>query len=790
MMLRNYSKIAFRNLIKNKVYTSINIFGLALGMACCLVISTYIWGELQHDTFHLNRDNIYRVTEKQNQAGTIYDVAVTPGSLAGALKKDFPEVTNSVRFGRWSGTLKNGNKSFRDNKILITDNSVFAVFNFPLIKGNSKVALKSFDEIVITERIAEKYFGKGWQKNPLILSQTFTLNKEYHFKIAGIIQNPPENSSIQFDVLLPMPFLMKSEEWPSKWGSNGFHTYIQLKSGTDVMAFSKKITNQLRVYNPKSDELLQLQAFKEQYLYSKFDFQTDWGKRSDIKYVKIFTGVGLLLLMIACVNFINLSTARSLKRSIEVGVRKVNGANRKQLIIQFLVESLLITIIAGIIAVIILQMLNSYIQTLTGVINYTTTFFICAFLLFIIIIGILAGIYPAFVLSSFEPARNLKNVAIGNSKNFIQQSLVVFQFCISIILMICSFMMYRQLQFIQQKDLGFDKDHLISVRLNGGAREKADAIQRDLESQTAIVGATPTTMSMVNVGSSADFKWKGMKESDLFLATQANVDASFISTLGLKLISGRNFSPQTLTDTVNNYIVNETTAKRMGFSTENVIGKQVIFWGATGTVIGVVKDFHFKTLNTAIEPFIFRYQPWAGYFTMLINTKKGNTKAAINQVKSVYEKYDNETPLEYSFVNDDINKLYENNERTASLISLFAVLTIVVGCLGLFGLTTFSAEQRTKEIGIRKVLGASVSNLVGLLSKDFIKLIFISIIISSPIAYFFTYKWLQDFAYRIDIEWWIFILANAIILIIVLATVSYQAIKSALMNPVKSLKTE
>ncbi len=792
-MLKFNLKIALRNIWKNKVYSSVNIIGLALSMACCLVISVFIWNEWQHDIFHSHRDNIYRVTEKQNQAGTIYNVAVTPGPLAPALQKDFPEVVNTVRFGQWSGTLKNGINTFQEKKILITDNSIFDVFNFPLLKGDSKTALQSFDDIVITERMAEKYFGSDWRNNPSVVGQIFTLNNEHIFKVAGIAQNPPENSSIQFDVLLPVPFLLKIDEWANKWGGNSFHTYVQLKTGTDVAAFSEKIKNQLHVYNAKTEDLMQLQPLKAQYLYSKFDFQTDWGKRSNIKYVKIFAGVGLLLLLIACVNFINLSTARSLKRSLEVGVRKVNGASRKQLIFQFLCESFLMALIAGVIAVIILQLLNSAIQILTDkaiVLEFSSALFGAAFLFFIFIIGIVAGIYPAFVLSGFKPVKNLKAISTKKPRNYIQQSLVVFQFGISITLMICSFMMYRQLQFIQQKDLGFDKEQLISVRLNGGTRGKADVLKQDLENQTAIVSVAPATMSLVNVDNSADFKWEGMQASDLFLATQANIDPSFIPTLGIQLMNGSNFPPQKLTDTFNNYILNETAVKRMGYSVDNVIGKKVTFWGGTGSVIGVVKDFHFKSLNATIEPFIFRYQPWAPYFTLLVKTEEGKTTEAIQQIQKIYKKYDAETPIEFSFVDEAINDLYKNDKRTATIIALFAGLTIFVGCLGLFGLAVFAAEQRIKEIGIRKVLGASVPHIVRLLSKDFVKLVLISILIATPVAYYTMYNWLQDFAYRVDISWWVFGLAGFVALLIALLTVSFQAIKAAVANPVKSLRTE
>jgi putative ABC transport system permease protein len=587
---------------------------------------------------------------------------------------------------------------------------------------------------------------------------------------------------------------LKIDEWANKWGSNNFHTYVQLKAGTDVVAFSEKIKNQLHVYNPKTEDLMQLQPLKAQYLYSKFDFQTDWGKRSNIKYVKIFAGVGLLLLLIACVNFINLSTARSLKRSLEVGVRKVNGASRKQLIFQFLCESFLMALIAGVAALFILQILNSAIQMLTDkaiVLDFSGSLLLMLFLFFTIIIGIVAGIYPAFVLSGFKPVKNLKNNDTKKPRNYIQQGLVVFQFGISITLMICSFMMYRQLQFIQQKDLGFNKEQLINVRLNGALKEKSEVIKQDLENQSCIAATAPATMSLVNVDNSTYLEWDGMQEADKFLITQANITPDFIPTLGIQLRAGRNFLPQKTTDTINHFIINETAVKRMGYtSNDKILGKQVTFYGAKGYIIGVVKDFHFKSLNAGIEPFIFRYQPWAPYFTLFVKTVEGKTAEAIQQIQKVYKKYDSETPVEFRFVDEAINDLYKNDKRTATIIALFAGLTIFVGCLGLFGLAVFSAEQRIKEIGIRKVLGASVPHIVQLLSKDFIKLVIIGILIASPVAYYAMHKWLQDFAYRINIEWWVFALAGVMALLIALLTVSFQAIKAAVANPVKSLRTE
>jgi putative ABC transport system permease protein len=791
-MIKNYFKIAWRNISKNKVFSSVNILGLALSMACCLIISMYVFNELSYDSFHKNLPDIYRITEKQDQAGTLYDVAVTPGPLAPALQKDFPEIQNTVRFGNWGGALKNGSNTFEENNILLTENSVFIIFNFPLLKGNPATALHSPDEIIITEKIAIKYFGNNWKNNPALIGQIFTLNGQTDFKLAGVANDLPQNSSIQFDILLPITYLFASDEWSNKWNSNNYHTYLQLKSGSDVTAFQNKIAKQLHVYNSDTKDLLQLQPLKEQYLYSKFDFHTDWGKRSNIKYVQIFAGVGLLLLIIACVNFINLSTARSLKRSMEVGVRKVNGASRKQLIFQFLTESILVVSLSAVLSLFILEWAQPYLESFTGKavnINIYSPLFIGFFLLFILIIGLLAGLYPAFVMSSFKPVSIFKSSSKSKSGKSFWKGLVVFQFVVSIALMVCTFFMYRQLLFLQSKDLGFNKEQLISIGLKGTLKEKSSLLKRDIELQPDVIAVSSATMSMVNVDNSTYMEWEGMQPDDKFLITQANVDPDFIPALGMQLLNGHNFSPQKTNDTAN-FIVNETAVKRMGYTVTNAIGKKVDVWGAKGAIIGVVKDFNFKSLNTTIDPFIFRYQPQDRYFNLFVKIAPGNTAATIAQIQKVYKQYDTEFPMSYNFVNESINNLYLEDTRTANLIMLFAILTVFVGCLGLFGLTVFAAEQRIKEIGIRKVLGAGVTSITGLLSKDFLKLVLLATIIAIPLAWYITVVWLQNYAYRIQISWWVFAMAACIILFLACITISAQAIKAAMANPVKSLRSE
>ena len=531
----------------------------------------------------------------------------------------------------------------------------------------------------------------------------------------------------------------------------------------------------------------------EQYLYSKFDFFTDWGNRSDIKYVRIFGGVGLLLLLIACVNFINLATARSAKRAVEVGVRKVTGASRRQLSFQFLSESLLTVAIAAAIAVLMVKLAQPFMAQLIGN-GYTLPLpagLLIGFVaVFIIIIGVVAGVYPAFVLSAWQPAESLKGQAKAKGGAWFRKGLVVFQFAICVSLMICTLFMYRQLTYMQEQDLGFNTEQVIRVRLGDKLKGNVKAFKNDLMNESVIAAAAPSTMSLANVDNSGNLEWDGMTEGQQFLITQANIDPDFLSTLDMKITAGSNFLPQADTAGVNYYMLNETAVKMMGISADSAVGMQATFWGAKGTIIGVVNDFHYKPLSAGIQPFIFRYQPWSSYFNLFVKTVPGKTAEAINVIEKHYKKYEAETPFEFVFLNDAINDLYKKDTQTASVLLLFTCLTIFVGCLGLFGLTVFAAEQRIKEIGIRKVLGASVASVTQLLSKDFLKLILIGIVVALPVAAYVTHAWLENYAYRIGMDWWVFAVAGGLIVLMALLTISFQSIKAAMANPVKSLRNE
>lgn len=792
MILYNL-KLAFRNIRRNKTFSMINIAGLAVSLASLLVISLFIWDELNHDKFHTKSDRIYRITEKQDQAGEIYNVAVTPYPLADALAAEYPEIERSARVGYWMGVLKNGDKSIEIKKMLYTENSFFGLFDFPLVKGSAASALVGQDEIIISERVAEQFFGKNWESRPNLIGSLFKLNDQDDFKLAGVVKNVPANSSFEFEVLLPLKHLVTTDPWSNKWNSNNFHTYVLLNKGSDVALFGKKISNTLSKYNKDTKDILELQPFSAQFLYSKFDFNTDWGKRSDIKYIRIFSITGILLLLIACINFINLSTARSVKKAVEVGVRKVNGASRKQLVWQFVLESLLVTVFSGLIALVMVQLVQPLVSDLAGYsipFPESTLSFGILFAIVLGVVGLLAGLYPAVILSAYHPAAVIKMKGGVGKHAFMRKGLVVFQFAVSVTLILCTLFMYRQLSFMRSKDLGFDKEHLVEFRIPPGPlMNNVGPLKNELAAQTSIVAVSPSTMDLSDVDNSSYLEWEGMQERDKFLITHANVDPDFIPALDMKILAGSNFSSQITNDTAT-YIVNESTVKKMGYDNKGILGKEVIFWGNKGRIIGVVKDFHFKPLSAAIDPFILRYQPADRYFRMFLKLRKGQMEEGLKVIKRIYAKYEKVYPLEVSFVDEGVNQAYKKDGYVANIILAFSMLTIFIGCLGLFGLTVFSVEQRVREIGIRKVLGAGVMSIMQLLLKDFLKLVLIGTVLAFPVAWYASSRWLENYAYRIDIEWWVFAITGLAVMGIALATVGFQAKRSALANPVKSLRAE
>ncbi|TDB62738.1 ABC transporter permease [Arundinibacter roseus] len=794
-MIRNYLKIAWRNLTRNTLYSTINCVGLAVGLAACMAISLYVWDEYQYDRAVPHFEQTYRVTERQKQATGLYDLAVTPGPLAPALKDDFPEITETVRLGAWSGLLQYQQTAVEPEAMRVVDASFLSFFGFKLLKGNPQTVLSSPDEIVISEAVAERFFGKDWRAQS-VLGKTIHYNQERPLRLSGIVENSPARSHIQFDVLLPLKYFELNDKWSYNWGSNNYHTYLKIRPDTDIASFSQKLAGQLKKYDKDNETPLLLQPLREIHLYSDFDFGTDWGIHGNIRYIRIFVLVGLIILLIALFNFINLSTARATQRAREVGVRKSVGALRSSLIVQFWGESLLMTSIALGVGLVLLNLLMPFFNELSGkvmVVPFQQPLFWASMVGVLLFISFLTGLYPAFYLSSFRPVRVLKGIYDKKSGAGFRKTLVVTQFVMSIVLIIGTVGLFQQLQFIQDKKLGFDKEQLLYVRLKGNVREKSLTLKELLTKQSSIASVSATTSTLVNMQNTSYIEWAGKTPNDDFLITQMNVDADFLKTTGMALAAGRNFSTAIASDTSSKfgtYLINETAARRMGWTPQKALGKKVNFWGLDGTIVGVLRDFHFRPMNVKIEPFIVRFRPKESYFNLLVKTRPNETQRALADIAQLYKKFEPNQPFSYGFVNEDLERQYAVEQRTGQLLLCFSILAILISCLGLFGLATFTAEQRIKEIGIRKVMGASIANITGLLSKDFIKLVLIANGIAFPLAYYGLNHWLQDFEYRIGIEWWIFALAGIMAIGISLVTVSFQAIKAALMNPVKSLRSE
>ncbi len=793
-MLRNYFKIAFRNLFKNKVYSFINISGLAVGMACCMAICLYVYDEISYDRFHVNAPNLYRVVERQNQAGTIFNFATSPGLLSPALKSEFAEIKQFCRFSRHRGVLQHDSTIIEPKPMLMfgVDNSFFSMFNFSLVRGNVKQALLSPTDIIISERMAERFFGTNWQASTTILGQAFKFNNQT-FTLVGVAGNPPHNSHIQFDILFSFLYTEQNKQ-QYMWNNDSHFNYLLLDPNADVAAMNHKMREIMVKHRSEYPPKISLQPMLDIYLNEDYRLNTDWPTKGSRQYLWVFTAVGLIVLCIALFNFMNLSTARAMKRAQEIGVRKAIGALRIQLVVQFLGESLLLTFLAVIFAIglliLCLPLLND-VASKSLSIPYSEPIFWTGIAGFTLFISLIAGLYPAFYLSGFQPVKVLKGVFNVQSGQLFRRTLVVGQFMMSVMLVTGAIVIYKQITFMQNTHLGFDKSQLLAAWLKPELKGKVRQIKAELDQQSSIVSTTLSAGHLVDSQSDThDFAWEGQTPGEGMVITHYNTDDDFLKTTGVRLVAGRNFDSRIITDTTEAFLINETAAKRMHWTPKQAIGKTLTFREKKGKIIGVVKDFHFRPLKASIEPFLFRYWPQNSYNNILIKTRPNMTHEAIAALEQVYRKYKSIMPPSYEFVDESLENQYRTEQRTGSVVLYFSIIAIFVSCLGLFGLVTFTAEQRTKEIGIRKVMGATVANIVTLISKDFVQLVLLAIIIASPVAWYLMNKWLADFAYKISIEWWYFALSGIMAIGIALLTVSFKAVKAAVANPVKSLRSE
>jgi len=785
-MLRNYIKTAWRNLLHNKFYSAINIAGLTIGLAVGMLILLWVQDELSFDRFHRQAKDIYRL-ELFGGTGTsrqIWSVGVAP--IGPLTKQQLPQVRDFVRLtGNYEYSLyKYQDKVFGDEHSIFADPSFFTVFNFPLIEGNPAKPFTDDNSVIITKKTAEKFFG-----NQNAVGKVIITDNKASVTVSGVINDFPKNSSLQCDMVMPISHHFKTmlanhADMSTNFSQFSYETYLLLKPGTDLKSLAVKIRQVHLDHKPDdTDAEYLLLPLTKMHLYNA-DL-TDKGMST----VRIFIIIAVLILVIACINYVNLSTARSMLRSKEIGMRKIIGAGKAQLFIQFIVETALLFTLAAIIAIgLIFAMMPVFNQLSDKQLTFNLGDYHIWLILLLSITGTLAtsSIYPALLLSSFEPLKALKGKVSANIGDALfRKILVVVQFTFSIILIVGTIIITGQLNYIRSKDLGYDKTHVFAFWMRDMDKHY-DAVKAELLKQPGVLNVTRSNQTVVRIGGlSGDTDWDGKMPNQTFIVHPIMVDKDFISFFKMKMVAGSSF-----TGAVNDsahYILNEEAIRELGM--KDPIGKRFRAGKVNGTIIGVVKDFHFASMKEKIGPSVFLYDPH--YFTTLyVKTTGKDAPKAIQAAEAQFKHYNGEFPFGYAFLDDIFNNLYKGEQREGTLFTDFAVIAIFISCLGLLGLAAYTAQIRTREIGVRKVLGASVNSLIGLLTRDFLKLVLLSIVIASPVAWYFMYKWLQDFAYKITINWWVFVLAGAVSIIIAFITISFQAIKAALTNPVKTLRSE
>jgi putative ABC transport system permease protein len=802
-MIRNYLKTAWRNLLQNKTTSLISIAGLAVGICCFLLLATYLINELRYDRFHEKGDRIARIlySHKSPDYSEVSVNAVTPTAAVPEFKQQFTEIEDGARIVDYSdmrgGIVQFGDKVFKEKNMLMADDSFFKIFTFRFLEGNAATALANSSSIVITQSTATKYFGSDEPVGKMLKVD------DINMMVTAVVVDVPEYSQIKFDMI--GSYAMMPRSLTRAWNSANDYSYILLKPGADRLAVEKKMNAFLDNLFKDNARLgdktwYTLEPLTKVHLYSAVGGLTPAG---NIKYVYILGFVAIILLVLACVNFLNLVTARSAERAKEIGVRKVMGAQRKQLFFQFITEAGIITLCSLIIGIVLAWVSFHGFSNFAGQqMNFDTwnkAWLIEAMVALFVIVTLLAGTYPSLYLSAFKPVIILKTKTTGAAGgNILRKSLVVFQFVVSVFFIISTLIAGNQLQYMRNLNTGMDRSQVMVLDIGGMAFDMLQPYKNALEQQPGITGSTASYNSPVNVRGGYSINSADGKNSDFNLPVTATpVERSFIKTMGMKLVAGRDLDLSDEKQVLNpvdslrqySFILNETAVAAMGWKPEQAIGKHIGLNGRMGTIKAVAKDFNYSSLHQKIEPMVvFPEYSWFG--KLLIKTNGKNTANTLAAVKTQWHKFYPNSPFEYHFLDQEFEAMYKNDQRTGDILTAFTGVTIFISCLGLFGLAVFSTRQRVKEIGIRKVLGASVVNIVGLISFDFLKLVFIAIIISSPLAWYIMQQWLQDFAFRVNISWWIFALAGCMAAIIAFLTVGYQSVKAALSNPVNSLRSE
>ena len=783
-MFRNYLKTALRNLWKNKVYGFLNIFGLAIGITCAGLIFLWVENEYGYDHYNEKKNYLYWIRENQAYNGKVYTFNATPGLLGPAMKTEIPGVANTAR-DTWDQTVlfSIGDKTIYESGSY-ADSSIFSMFTIPFVQGKASNAFEQLHSVVISEKMAKKFFGDD--KN--IIGKTIKPDNKENYVVSGVFKDFPVNSTIKYDWLSPFEIYFEKNGWLKNWGSNGIRTFVELKPHVSTASINKILNGYIQKRAPEAVAKPFLFSMNDWHLRNEF---TD-GKQTGgvIEFVNMFSVIAWIILLIACINFMNLATARSEKRAREVGVRKVLGAEKRTLIAQFIGEALFMSFIAVLLAAgFILLLLPSFNllvekQLLFGL---TKPLHVLSLIAIALLCGLVAGSYPALYLSSFNPVFVFKGLKMKTgSATWIRKSLVVFQFSISIILIICTIIIFQQVQYAKNRDLGYNKDNLIVLDAQGEMINHFSAIKQQLLGTGVVENASLASLGMLWMGSNTDdYAWEGKDASKKILITNDLVSPEYISTTKTRMIEGKDFT--SIADSTK-IIVNETLAKLMGKG--SAVGKIIRQDTTKFEVIGVVKDFVFGDMYGTSDPLLFLcYPKYTNYLYIRIKSNI-DPEQALTKIEPVMKTNNPGYPFDYKFVDSQFNEMFKTESLISKLSRLFASLAIIISCLGLFGLAAYTAERRTREIGIRKVLGASVSGITGLLSKDFLRLVLIAAIIAFPCSWWAMHKWLQNYAYRIEISWWVFVLAGLLALLIAVITISSQAIRAALSNPVKNLRTE
>ncbi len=792
-MIKNYFLVAVRNFKNYKFFSFINITGLAIGMACSFLIFIWVKDEFSFDRFHENETDLYRLVGEVENADALFKAVVTPYPMVSYLNDEIPEIINHICLRPMSEKVlveyesegsKSQLKKFYEGGMVAVDSNFFEFFTYEFINGSPEKAIIGTNSIVISESTAKKYFG---DENPIGKTLYF-YNRERLGTISGVLKDPPANSHIQFDIVIPFGDLYGSN-FKTNWGNYYYNGYVQLAHGIDPQIVVQKIEEALRKRSSDSEVSIRiyLQPLRDVHLKSDFDIDYNNSTSEINNNVYIFSIIAVFILLIACLNFVNLTTARSATRAKEIGLRKISGASRARLIRQFFGESVFIAIIAYILAfIIILILLNSFNQLTAKSLDISQILNVKTILIFLgiaILVGLVSGIYPALLLSSLEPLSVLKGEMKSDSKNStFRKILVLVQFSISIILIISVFIVHRQLEYVQKKELGYDKKNLIYFPVRGNYRDYYSSLRERLLQESNIQDVTISSdipLNTIHLWGGLD--WEGKDPDDNTMMNFYTVDYSFIPTLGIRFSEGRNFA---LSSDSNNYIINQTAAQIMGM--DEPLDQWFSLSENRGDIIGIVEDFNFKSLRTKMEPLVIRVGEYYNYILVRINDD--NVQNSIDRIGAVWNELNPDYPFEYHFLDSDYEQLYIPEKRLGNLFKYFTVLAIFISCLGLLGLVSFMAQQRTKEIGIRKVLGSSVFEIIKLLSMEFTKWVILANIFAIPIGWFLMNKWLQNFAYRTNIPWFIFIITAGLVFIIAIVTISFQSYQAATTNPADSIR--